>query len=253
MPNDLITRGERRSTPLGAAVFVGLRALDGFILQRALQVLDPVPDLLNMLGYAAPPLPPAGGAVLTSSDHNLTPFQAVIWAMSIGSAAKQIIWVVYIRKEPMDVGNAILISSYNTLLNSLNTMAFALATVNPTWSERSMYIAVTLYATGILTELISELQRKSFKDNPKNDGKPYAGGLFGLARNINYFGYTIWRSAFALAGGGFIWAGLTCAALSCDFCFRAIPVLNDWCTKRYGEQWQQVKKKVPYVFCPGVY
>jgi protein-S-isoprenylcysteine O-methyltransferase Ste14 len=253
MPGDLITRGERRATPVGAAVFVGLRALDGFVLQRALQVWDPVPVLLNYLGYAAPPPSPTGGLVLASSNHDLTPFQAILWAMSIGRAVKQIIWVVYIRKEPMDVGNAILISLYNTFLNSINQIAFVFASVNPTWSSKAMYAGAVLYAVGILTELVSELQRKSFKDDPKNEGKPYAGGLFSLARNINYFGYTIWRGGFALAGGGLVWAALNCAGLSFDFCTRAIPVLNDWCTKRYGEQWQQVKKKVPYVFCPGVY
>lgn len=49
---------------------------------------------------------------------------------------------------------------------------------------------------GILLELVSELQRKRFKDDPANKGKPYAGGLFSLARSINYGGYTLWRGGY---------------------------------------------------------
>ncbi|MGR5960169.1 DUF1295 domain-containing protein [Bacillus cereus] len=35
---------------------------------------------------------------------------------------------------------------------------------------------------------VSELLRKSFKDNPVNQGKLYTGGLFKYAIHINYLG-----------------------------------------------------------------
>lgn len=253
-PRDLVRgRGERGSSPLGTTIFVGLRALDGLILQRALQVWDPLPALFTKLGFSVPPPPPSGGSPLAASSHDLTPFQAIIWAMSIGSAVKQIIWILAISKEPMYVDGAVMISLFNTVVNSFNTLAFSLASVNPTWSAKAMYISVPLYAIGILIELVSEIQRKRFKDNPKNEGKPYGGGLFGLSRSINYFGYTVWRGAFALAGGGLAWGALIVASFSRDFCTRAIPVMDRYCTGRYGQQWENVKRKVPYAFCPGVY
>lgn len=253
-PRDMVRgRGERTSSPLGTSLFVGLRALDGFVLQRALQVLDPVSALYNKLGRSLPSPPPAGGVILATSVGTFTPFQVVLWGMSIGSAVKQILWILTISKEPMYPDGALMICAFNTVLNSLNTMAFSLASVNPTWSETAMYTSVPLYAVGILIELVSEIQRKRFKDDPKNEGKPYAGGLFGYARSINYFGYTIWRSAFALAGGGVVWAAVMAGMFAWDFTSRAVPVLDRYCSQRYGQQWQNVKKRVPYAFCPGIY
>ena len=39
---------------------------------------------------------------------------------------------------------------------------------------------------------VSELLRKSFKDNPVNQGKLYTGGLFKYAIHINYLGDCLW-------------------------------------------------------------
>lgn len=246
-------RGERGPSPIGTTIFVGLRALDGFVLQRALQVWDPMPALVSRLGFATPPPPPSGGATLASSDHDLTPFQAVIWAMSIGSAVKQIIWILAVSKEPMYADGAVIISLFNTVVNSFNTLAFTLAGANPTWSPAVLYASIPLYVSGILIELVSEIQRKRFKDDPKNEGKAYSGGLFSYARSINYFGYMVWRGAFAMAGGGFVWGTLVASTFAWDFCTRAIPVMDRYCAGRYGEQWKEIKRRVPYAFCPGVY
>lgn len=249
----MTSRGQRHSSPLGTTIFVGLRALDGFVLQRALQVINPVPGWFMKLGWAIPPSPPSGGAILASSSHALTPFQTVIWVMSIGSALKQIYWVLFTSKEPFNADLAVGVSIFNTVFNSINTLAFSLASVNSTWSESAIYTAIPIYTAGILIELVSEIQRRRFKDDPKNDGKPYSDGLFGLARSINYFGYTLWRGAFALAGGGWVWGTFVAAFFAWDFTNRAIPALDRYCSHRYGAQWVEVKKKVPYRFCPGVY
>lgn len=252
-PRDLVRgRGERGSSPVGTSIFVGLRLLDGFVLQRALQLWDPMPGLLSRFGITSK-ISPAGGLPVQILNQTLTPFQAVIWAMSIGSAVKQSIWILGVSKEPMYADGAVMISIFNTLVNSLNTLAFGLAGNNSTWSETGLYASITLYAAGILIELVAEIQRKRFKDDPKNAGKAYSGGLFAYARSINYFGYTIWRGAFALAGGGVIWGSLITAVLAWDFCNRAIPVMDEYCSKRYGEQWRAVKRRVPYAFCPGLY
>lgn len=222
-------------------------------MQRALQVLDPVPLIFAKLGLSIPPAPPAGGSVLASSGHALTPFQAVIWSMSIGSALKQIFWQLVIANEPMTPTNAVLISVFNTVNNGLNTLAFSLAAINPTWSSNLFYISIPLYAVGILVETFSEVQRKAFKDDSRNKGKLYSGGLFSFARHINYFGYMIWRSSFAAAAGGAAWGALVAAFFAYDFCNRSIPVLDYYFTRKYGVKWEEVKKKVPYAFAPGIY
>lgn len=116
-----------------------------------------------------------------------------------------------------------------------------------------MYIGAAMFVIGILVEPIAEVQRKQFKDDPKNQGKPYAGGLFGLARSINYGAYTIWRAGFALAAGGPVWAAVVGGFFFWDFSTRAIPVMEEYCTKRYGKQYEEVKRKVPYKLIPWIY
>ena len=79
---------------------------------------------------------------------------------------------------------------------------------------------------------MSEIQRKVFKDKPENKGKPYGGGLFGLATNINYGGYTLWRAGYAVAAAGLPWGALVGAFFFYDFTTRAIPALDQYCTDR---------------------
>ena len=154
----------------------------------------------------------------------------------------------------MPAGPAIAICIFNTVNNSLNTLLFTLAGSNPTYvSPYSFYVGAALYTVGILVEPLAEVQRKIFKDKPENKGKPYAGGLFSLARNINYGAYTIWRTGFALACGGPVWAGLAGLAFSYDFATRAIPVLESYCEDKYKEDYKRIEKDVPYRLFPGIY
>jgi hypothetical protein len=67
-----------------------------------------------------------------------------------------------------------------------------------------------------------------FKKDRKNKGKVYDAGLFGLSRHINYFGYTLWRTGYALAAGGWTWGAVTASFFVYDFNFRAIPVLQHY-------------------------
>lgn len=106
---------------------------------------------------------------------------------------------------------------------------------------------------GILVEPIAETQRMIWKDKPENKGRAYSGGLFGYARNINYGAYTFWRSGMALAGGGPLWGGLSAAFFVADFVKQAIPTLEEYCGKKYGEDWKRVEREVPYRLFPGIY
>ena len=188
-PKDLVAgRGERKSTPLGTSIFVSLRALDP-VLQRYILLSAPFPALLAKLGLSTTP------HNYFVSPSSLTSFQSLIWALSIGSAIKQITWILYISNEPMYAGGASMICAFNTFFNSINSM---LATPDLPYQcfPQQVYLGAALYGVGIMLELASELQRKRFKDDPVNKGKPYAGGLFGLARSINYGGYTLWRGGY---------------------------------------------------------
>lgn len=220
MSKDLINRGasgHAASTPLGTTIFVGLRALDP-LLQRLILQSNPLSHLQSE--FALRTGAPSGGDLIRTAGLDLTPFQTVIWAMSVGSAVKQIYWILVTAKEPMYSNVAVIISLFNTVNNGLNTLLFTVAASNPTWSPLSLYIGAALYTIGILVEPVAETQRKIFKDKPENKGKAYSGGLFGLARNINYGAYTVWRGGMALAAGGPIW-------VSCSTIFRpAISLLS---------------------------
>ena len=214
-PYDLISRGEKKPTPAGTLTFIGLRGLDPFIQYQILKH-GLGAGILHKLGLQTLPqgLPAATGFALIDKI-GLSPYRLILLSMATGSAVKQIIHMVFVSEQEMPTGSAIAIPLFNTIFNTLNTL-FAIWTVtSPITSSNAQVttvetlatnpliaIGATAYFIGIIAEAVSEFQRKAFKANPANKGQPYAGGLFSLARNINYGAYTVWRAGYALASGG---------------------------------------------------
>jgi len=248
----------KRPSPFGTSLFIGLRSLDVFIQYGILAkgLADP---LLSRISSAPTPT----SAAVVAFGLPLQPL--IVLGMAAGTAIKQIFWVTYIANEEMPARNALMISIANTVFNSANSI-LALTTVassfapsyftntdNPTTLSPIALTGAFAYILGSAIELISEIQRKNFKDDARNAGKPYTGGLFSLARHINYSGYTIMRSAYAFTAGGFIPGLVVAAFFGGDFAFRGVPVLDDYCTKRYGASWTEFKKRVSYKLLPGIY
>jgi steroid 5-alpha reductase family enzyme len=171
-------------------------------------------------------------------------------AMSSGAALKQSIWVGMVD-QAFPVAPAVLVSIYNTVLNTINGVVMLYTTqvrfftslpclpkLIPGLGQNQpelgayQYAGAALFSAGILIELGSEVQRTLFKKDPENKGKVYTGGLFALSRHVNYFGYTLWRSGFALASGSPVLAGLMASWLTFDFVGRGIPVLDRYCAGR---------------------
>lgn len=222
-------------------------------------------------------LSPAQTNSFLSSLTSLTPTGLILLLMSAGSTARQIYWLLFIRQESFPTSAAGAVSGYNTFVNSLNSLLFlALATSSvlsyprltfpsPFSSSSSIsataYIALPLstvlgtlfYVAGMTIETLSERQRAIFKAAPENKGKVCKIGLWRWARHINYFGYALWRGGYTMVATGWIgglamgfWQGW-------DLSSRAVQVLDAYCTDRYGEQWAQFKREVPYKIVPGVY
>ncbi|KAL6890014.1 hypothetical protein GGI43DRAFT_416192 [Trichoderma evansii] len=239
---------------LGTATFIGLRAAD-----VAFQYV-----LLND-GWASKLVQAVCGqsvalGQLKSAGGGLQPYYTVIAIMALGSSLKQIITILAVSEQYTPVSSAIVIALFNTIFNSLNTL-FSVWSVTsrspPTAASILQYPSVIaglgLYLVGISVELLSELQRTAFKKDPANKGKPYAGGLFSLARHINYGGYTIWRAFYAYSSGGGLW-GLTVGLFFFyDFAYRGVPVLDEYLSQRYGSQWTAIKARVSYKLIPGIY
>lgn len=96
------------------------------------------------------------------------------------------------------------------------------------------------------------MQRKLFKSQSKNRGRPYGGGLWAYATNINYGGYTLWRAGYAAVAGRLGWGGLVGAFVGSDFMKRAIPSMDRYCEERYGREWVRIRERTPYRLIPGV-
>ncbi|KAL2358734.1 hypothetical protein BJ546DRAFT_24831 [Cryomyces antarcticus] len=240
---------KKASTPLGTSLFIILRLADIFLQYKLVS------------GWGQTLIESLGGSVTTRYSHRgstgFSAFHLLITALAAGSSVKQIIWVFFTSEQEMPVFGAVMVAGFNTFLNSLNSLLAlwswtSAATVLPT-PALATCLGLVLYVTGILFEQVSEFQRKTFKADVRNKGKPYAGGLFSLALNINYGGYTLWRAGYACVAAGVGWGVAVGLLFLFDFATRAVPALDKYCTERYGNEFLQQKKKVPYRLIPGVY
>jgi protein-S-isoprenylcysteine O-methyltransferase Ste14 len=234
----ILSRGTKASSPLGSTLFVGLRTLDIFI-QYGFLARGLASPLLNALSITH------GHADSPTFALGLPLQQLIILAMAAGTTLKQSYARLFILQEPMEPSTAIMVSVFNTIFNSANsilslTAAASYFTPSLLTTPRSelaqlsplFALGVASYVVGTAAELTSEIQRRNFKADPKNQGKPFTAGLFSLARHINYGGYTIMRTGYAVATGGWIWGAAVFGFFFYDFATRGVPVLDEYCSNR---------------------
>lgn len=274
-PLDLITRGVKGPSPAGTLSFIGLRAADPFLQYQILAggwgvaALSRVGISTISSSSASPSsglLPSAATAVTNTGialvDKLRLPLpHLLLLGMSAGAAAKQIYWVAAVSHEAFPAPAALTVAAFNTAVNSL---AALLLLASPTSAALSApfpgtslpypcVVGPSLYVVGLALEAISEVQRRDFKESPAGRGKVMRAGLWSRARHVNYGGYALWRAGYALAGGGVV-AGLAAGLFQAwDFAVRAVPVLDEYCGKRYGEEWASFKRDVRWVLLPGIY
>lgn len=173
----------------------------------------------------------------------LQPYQSLVTLLALGSSVKQIVHMLFVSEQEMDAASGVAIPFFNTFFNSINTILSIWALSSPASSISQsaslselvstplVAVGMAAYTIGLLTEAVSEFQRKAFKQNPANRGKIYSGGLFSLATNINYGAYTVWRAGYAMVCGGFLWGATTGAFFFYDFASRGVPVLDQYLSK----------------------
>ena len=226
----------KQPSPLGKSVFVGLRAADVFWQYNLLYRGWGIRLIEKISGHDV-------NASLVLSPVSLTrlqPYYGLVTLLALGSSIKQILHIVFVSEQAMDISSGFTISLFNTIFNTINTLLSLWAVTSPitsgldstkltsTLSSPHIAIGLAAYGVGLAVEAISEFQRRAFKQDPKNKGKPYGGGLFSLATNINYGAYTLWRAAYALTCGGFVWSATTFAFFFWDFATRGVPVLDEY-------------------------
>ncbi|KAM0453147.1 hypothetical protein ACHAPV_009103 [Trichoderma viride] len=251
--HDNVSRAKKFNV-LGTATFIGLRSAD-VAFQYALLNDGWASKLVQTLGGRSVEL-----AKLNSAGGGLQPYYTIIAMMALGSSLKQIITMLAVSEQDTPVSSAIVISLFNTVFNSLNSLfsvwdvtSRSPSTTASILDSPSIIAGLGFYLVGISVELLSELQRTAFKKDPANKGKPYAGGLFSLATHINYGAYTIWRASYAYTSGGGLWGSFVGLFFFYDFAHRGVPVLDEYLSQRYGSQWTTIKARVPYKLIPGIY
>lgn len=192
-------------------------------------------SLISRLGGTPQPLP-----ATSTLGLGLHPYHTLILGLAAGTSASQVFWALRIRDNYFPPSGGVAVALYNTLLNTINSglALWAVTCQAPSVGSNGLswplshLLGVPMYLVGTYLERYSEVQRSAFKANPENKGKPYAGGLFSLVRNINYTGYTLMRIGFALVCGGWIWGALIGGVVFSDFAFRAVPWLEAYCEER---------------------
>ena len=112
-------------------------------------------------------------------------------------------------------------------------------------------LAIALFISGSWLNTGSELARDKWKKNPANQGQLYTIGLFRYSMHINYFGDLLWVLAYALVTRN-LYALLIPLLLFCFFAFYNIPKLDAYLASRYGQQFEDYKRKtkklIPFVY-----
>ncbi|KAL1302979.1 hypothetical protein AAFC00_003296 [Neodothiora populina] len=253
----LVQRGIKEPSPLGTGLFVGLRSLDPF-LQYGILDRGVGASLLHKAGIRTLSQGPPITTNTIIDRLGMSPYRLILLAMSVGSSLKQNYWLLSISQEEFPASTALTVSLFNSVWNSINSFLFICSATSAStngehFPQTPLIVGSTLFVLGGFTETFSEWQRKHFKQDPSNKGKVFDRGLFGLARHINYGGYTLWRTGYALAAGGWVWGAVTAAFFSWNFITEGIPELDDYCSKRYGEKWRQYKEKTPFKLLPYIY
>ena len=228
---DLIDRGQKGRNNAGTLTFVGLRGIEPYLQYQILKH-DLGQPFIQKLGLTTLPRGPPLHTGTFLDVAGLSPYRTILLAMAVGASLKQNIHHLFIGEEQMGPGPAFGVGVFNAIFNSINSLLFVCsqtsASVNGEhFPQTPLIVGTSLYVVGIFTELISEAMRSEYKGDTAHAGKLYSGGLFGLSRHINYFGYTLWRSGYALAAGGWVWGAIVAGFFTYDFTQRAIPALQE--------------------------
>jgi steroid 5-alpha reductase family enzyme len=98
-------------------------------------------------------------------------------------------------------------------------------------ASRTRILRLVLFLLGTSVEKLAELGRKAFKEDPKNKGKLYTGGFFGLARHIKYGSYLLW-SGLATFCGGLRYGAVIASLFVWYFTAAGIPPLDKYMRER---------------------
>lgn len=168
------------------------------------------------------------------------------------TAFRQVFWTLYLRSYDFRMPAALMIGIgvpqfFNVV--TLLSVAFNKAAFGG-WQDK---VGLGLFVFGGLLETFSEIQRKHFKSQPANKGKLYTGGLFSLARHINYTGEIFWYTGLLLLATGNPWVAAAVFVGQTNFFNRVgVSEIAVHMETKYSKLWEEYKRKTPYALIPLV-
>ncbi|KAL2132533.1 hypothetical protein VTI74DRAFT_3693 [Chaetomium olivicolor] len=254
---DFVPRGNKSSSPFNTTLYLGLRAVDCYwqylVLSQGYGSF-----LIRLLRGTVIPFAPAAETGIAQLDSlGLSGYRLVLLTMNVIAALKHFWFVLRVAEEAWTLPGAIIVGLDNIFFDTLNNLLFLTVATSAsshaageTLANPYLFAGVALFLIGIGLECICEVDRKLFKLDKRNKGKPYTGGLFSVVRHPNYAAFTVWRAGLAMATSGITAALVIASFFTWDFSFRAVPALDEYCSKRYGEMWSEYKKKTPFTLIP---
>jgi steroid 5-alpha reductase family enzyme len=112
-------------------------------------------------------------------------------------------------------------------------------------------LGLILYIAGSYLNTASEAQRQRAKSAPDGAGRLFTGGLFALARHINYFGDVVLFAGLALLTGRLSLLVIP-VAMAINFLAFIIPRKEAYMAKKYGADFTdyaaRTRKLIPFVY-----
>ncbi|KAK6505493.1 hypothetical protein TWF481_007390 [Arthrobotrys musiformis] len=229
-PSLSVQRGNYTTSLSGPLLFVGLRTLT-----------IPIQYLILTRSTAFFPLKP------------LTVPQTLLLTLPSYIAFKHITWSLLLMRERMTVPFAFFGGISDLAFECLTSYIYTLHDINPFYSPSLLLPGAILTIAGVSTELISEVQRYVYKSNPRNKGKIYTGGLWGVVRNVNYACNILFAFGYATAAGGVVYGCAYAGIYVLNFVYNAVPGIEEYMRGKYGAQWEGVERRVKWRLCPGIY
>lgn len=113
-----------------------------------------------------------------------------------------------------------------------------------------VFVIFILYLFGTFITLVSEMQRRNWKENHKEG--LFKDGLFKYANHINYFGETLSFPAFCwLSSGSVVIFIIVFIHQIVDFIFIQIPKQEKYLQNKYLQDFDEIKdrnKLIPWIY-----
>jgi protein-S-isoprenylcysteine O-methyltransferase Ste14 len=148
------------------------------------------------------PRPPTDGILDLPFAGPQPQLSTIFLGMTATLILKQNAWIWGYCNERITMPFAFFGVLVPAIYEALCALVFTSAASNPLWRKEFLYVGAAVHFLAAATELVSELGRASFKRDPKNKGKLYKGGLFGVVRHPNYAANVVYGAMYGFAAGG---------------------------------------------------